>query len=177
MALPLTVVLVMGVSGAGKTTVGRRLADELGWDFFDGDDLHPAANVRKMASGVPLDDGDREPWLREIRALVDRRCERGQPAVVACSALKRRYREVLLGGTAGVALVYLRGSREILAERLRERRGHFMPPGLLETQLDALEEPRQALTVDVSPSPAEIVRSLRTELGLEPGRTAVRPYK
>ena len=163
---PVTVVVVMGVSGSGKTTVGRRLAGELGWEFFDGDDLHPPENVRKMASGVPLDDGDREPWLREIRALVDRRCASGQPAVVACSALKRRYREVLLGGTAGVALVYLRGSREILAERLRGRSGHFMPPGLLDSQLDALEEPRQALTVDVSLSPSEIVRLVESELGL-----------
>jgi gluconokinase len=163
---PVTVVVVMGVSGSGKTTVGRRLAGELGWEFFDGDDLHPPENVRKMASGVPLDDGDREPWLRQIRALVDRRCKSDQPAVVACSALKRRYREVLLGGTAGVALVYLRGSREILAERLRGRSGHFMPPGLLDSQLDALEEPRQALTVDVSLSPSEIVRVVESELGL-----------
>jgi gluconokinase len=160
------VIVVMGVAGAGKTTVGAQLAAELGWTFYDGDDLHPPENVRKMAAGQALDDHDRLPWLRRIAALIASHLERGVPAVFACSALKRAYRELLLSPAPGVALVYLKGDDEQIAERLRQRRGHFMPPGLLRSQLADLEEPDDALVVDVSAPPAELVGAIVEALGL-----------
>jgi len=158
----------MGVAGAGKSTVGARLAAALGWTFYDGDDLHPAANVRKMASGRPLDDADRRPWLERIAGVIARHARRGEPAVIACSALKRAYRDLLAAAAPGVRLVYLKGSRELLAERLRRRRGHFLPPRLLESQFAALEEPDDALVVDVSAPPAALVAAIVRELGLVP---------
>lgn len=160
------VILVMGVSGAGKTTVGSSLAAELGWTFYDGDDLHPAENVRKMASGRSLDDHDRLPWLRRIAEVIERHSESGEPAVIACSALKRSYRAELLTAGPGVGLVFLRGDYELIAERLRQRRGHFMPPGLLASQFDDLEEPEAALVLDVAAPAADLVRAIVRELGL-----------
>lgn len=138
---PFSIVVSMGVSGAGKTAVGRALAARLGWTFLEGDQFHPAANVAKMAGGRPLEDADRAPWLAAIAAAIDERLARGEPAVVACSALKKSYRRVIIGERRGVRLVYLRGSRARLAERLAGRRGHFMPASLLESQLATLEEP------------------------------------
>lgn len=146
----------MGVSGCGKTHVGRLLAERLGWDFLDGDDFHPEPNVRKMASGIPLDDDDRWPWLGAIRDAVDGRIRNDEPAVVACSALKASYRQALGLPRKGVALVYLTGDPELIRARLEARPGHFMPPSLLASQLATLEPPAEATTVDVTPAPEDV---------------------
>jgi gluconokinase len=135
------VILVMGVSGAGKSTVGRALAARLGWPFQEGDDLHPAANIAKMASGAPLTDADRAPWLERIKAWIDQRLALGQSGVVACSALKRAYRDQLVAGRRQVVILYLKADKSLLQPRLRARHGHFMPPALLDSQLETLEAP------------------------------------
>ena len=147
------VILVMGVSGAGKTTVGGRLAAELGWAFLDGDDLHPAANIAKMKAGIPLTDTDRAPWLAAIGDRIDAWAASGTPGVVACSALKRAYRDGLRAGRSQILLVYLFGEPDLLAARLEGRAGHFMPPGLLDSQIATLESPgagERAIPVDIS---------------------------
>jgi len=133
--------VVMGVSGSGKTTIGEALAARLGWHFVDGDALHPPANVAKTRAGQSLNDDDRWPWLDRIAAQADAWIGQGTRGVITCSALKRVYRERIAGGRAGVALVYLEGSRELIAERLAARRGHFMPASLLDSQFAALEPP------------------------------------
>jgi gluconokinase len=155
-------VVVMGVSGSGKSTVGAALADALGIPFVDGDALHPAANVAKMAAGIPLDDADRAPWLDAIGALLAR-----GPVVVACSALKRAYRDRLRAAAPSLVLVFLDGSRELLADRMAARPGHFMPPALLDSQLATLERPaldEHALTADVAEPVPGIVASLVASL-------------
>lgn len=164
--LPPVVVVVMGVSGSGKSTVGKLLADRLGWEFRDGDDFHPAANVAKMKAGVALDDGDRAPWLdaiarhaREIHAV-------GGHLVVACSALKAAYRDRLGRPEPWLRFVHLRGSPELIAARLAARKGHFMPPGLLASQFSALEADPEALDVDIEGPPAVLVDRIISELGL-----------
>ena len=158
----------MGVAGAGKTTVGQRLADLLAAPFHEGDVFHPPANVAKMSNGTPLDDADRLPWLAAIAAAIDRARGEGQGMVVACSALKRAYRDILIGPRADVRLAYLRGSRALIQERMDARRDHFMPPSLLPSQFAALEEPDPAenpIVVDVASPPEaladEIARRLR----------------
>jgi gluconokinase len=160
------VIIVMGVSGVGKTTIGKALAGELGWRFLEGDDLHPAANVAKMAEGVPLTDEDRAPWLEQLRGLISQALEQGENVVLACSALRRSYRQRLAVDPARVRWVYLTAPAEVIADRLRRRTGHFMPPSLLESQLAALEAPDDALVVDVTPGPAEVVGFIRAGLGL-----------
>jgi gluconokinase len=160
------VIIVMGVSGVGKTTIGKALAGELGWRFLEGDDLHPAANVAKMAAGVPLTDEDRAPWLEQLRGLISQALEQGENVVLACSALRRSYRQRLAVDPARVRWVYLTAPAEVIADRLRRRTGHFMPPSLLESQLAALEAPDDALVVDVTPGPAEVVGFIRAGLGL-----------
>jgi gluconokinase len=139
----------MGVSGAGKTAVGKRLAERQNWPFVDGDDLHPPDNLRKMAAGVPLTDQDRLPWLSRVREVIREHAETGSSAIIACSALKRSYRRLLLEGQPDAKLVYLRGEPELLRRRLPERRGHFFDPGLLSSQLETLEEPANAVVVDI----------------------------
>ena len=153
----------MGVSGCGKSTVASRLAERLGWEFAEADRFHSPANVAKMASGVPLDDADRRPWLDGIAAWIDERRREGRGGVVACSALKRAYRERLKGGHDDVRFVYLRGDYETILARLAGRTGHYMPPSLLQSQFDALEEPQRdenAIVVSIEGTPDEIVEEV-----------------
>jgi len=150
----------MGISGSGKTTVARGVAERLGLPFADADDFHPAANIAKMSNGIPLTDADRLPWLRTLAAWLGERERHGESSVLACSALRRSYRDILRGGAPGVFFVHLHGSADLIAERLRSRRGHFMPAGLLDSQLSALEplEPDEAGTMlDVADSPEVLV--------------------
>ena len=156
----------MGVSGAGKSTVGRLLADDLGWDFYEGDDLHPRSNVVKMAQGIPLTDDDRWPWLRRIRLLIDDLVSRGQSGVVASSALKQAYRDELVGDEDDVKLVYLKGEYGTIMSRLEDRQDHFMKSGLLESQFQDLEEPDGVVTVDISSDPEAIIALVKQGLGL-----------
>lgn len=160
------VVIVMGVAGSGKTTIGRRLAEALGWPFADGDDLHPPANLEKMAAGLPLTDADRLPWLRELRRRIERHLAAGENAVIACSALKASYREILAGDRERVHFVHLTGSPELIRRRLEQRQGHFMKVQMLDSQLAALEPPADAVAVDVAGSPEEIVAEIRRRLGV-----------
>lgn len=147
--------LIMGVAGCGKTTVGRALAERLGWAFYDADDYHPPENVAKMAAGIPLGDEDRVGWLEKLHALILECLQNERPAVLACSALKEQYRRVLLVKTESVQVVYLRASFDLCRQRLIERRGHYMPVSLLASQFAALEEPSNALVVDAGlPVPA-----------------------
>ena len=159
------IVIVMGVAGAGKTTVGSRLAASLGCEFIDADDYHPPASVQKMRAGEPLGDDDRRPWLARLNGLLQDRAQRDAGVVLACSALKASYREALLRGLADARLVYLRGSKAVIAPRLAERGGHFMNPVLLDSQLATLEEPRDAIVVDVEDTPEALVGAIRAELG------------
>ena len=160
------VIIMMGVTGAGKTTVGRRLAETLGWRFHDADDFHPEANKAKMNAGVPLTDDDRWPWLHALRAVIEQALADGAGAVVTCSALKRAYRDVLSGGLDGVRYVHLTGDSRVLAKRLAGRRGHFMNPALLDSQLATLEAPEDALDVDLALPPDEQVAVIRAALHL-----------
>jgi gluconokinase len=160
------VVMVMGVAGSGKTTVGRALAVALGWKFRDADEFHPAANVAKMAAGLPLDDADRAPWLAAIRAYAAHCLANGENAIVTCSALKERYRRLLTLDPARIKWVYLRGDYGLLCRRLANRRGHFMKPDMLRSQLAALEPPRDALVLDVAEPPKTLVRKIRAEFAL-----------
>jgi gluconokinase len=159
------VVVVMGVTGAGKTTVGRALCAALGWEFHDGDDLHSEANKRKMHRGVALTDADRAPWLRAIRELIRAMLSEGRDGVVACSALKQSYRDEIVADRGSVKVVYLKASPGQIAGRLRSRSGHFMNPDLLQSQFDTLEEPHDAIVVDASAAPEAIVNEIRRRLG------------
>lgn len=165
-ARPLAVV-VMGVSGCGKTTIAKGIGATLGIDVLEGDSFHSPGNVEKMAHGVPLTDADRLPWLRAIAAAMRTELDAGRSAVVACSALKRSYRDILTGGRADVAIVYLKGSQALIAERLKRRKGHFMPPALLDSQFATLEEPdadEGAITVSIEPAPEAIVAAALAEM-------------
>jgi gluconokinase len=155
----------MGVTGVGKTTVGRLLAAELDWTFIDADEFHPASNVEKMRRGDPLTDADRKPWFEKLRDLIRTFLEERTNAVIACSALKSAYRDYLLIDKQ-VRLVYLTGDYSLIEERLKARKGHYMNPSLLDSQFATLQEPERAITVDVAASPEGIVRHLREELGI-----------
>ena len=150
--------IVMGVSGSGKTSVGKSLAEHLGWEFYDADDFHPPENVAKMAKGIPLDDSDRAPWLASLHELISTSLKQNRPGVLACSALKARYRQRLLEGNAGVQLIYLKGSYDLIWSRMIVRKDHYMKPHMLKSQFDALEEPSDALTVDIALSVDEILQ-------------------
>jgi gluconokinase len=160
-----TILVLMGVTGSGKTTVGQLLAEDLGWKFFDADDFHPEANIEKMQQGVPLDDDDREPWLMRLRELISDCLAKTTPAVLACSALKESYRKTLMVD-ARVEFVYLKGDLDLIKARLDDRSGHYMNPVLLGSQFEALEEPEDTLGVDVSLAPSEIVRLIKEHFAL-----------
>jgi len=162
------VIVIMGVSGAGKTTIGHALAVELGWPFVEGDNAHPPANVEKMRAGIPLSDADRAPWLAALHATLARAVDRREHTVVACSALKGRYRDLLRGNLRTVRFVYLRAAPAVLRRRLAERRAHFFNPTLLQSQLDTLEEPdeRDALIVDGEWPPERILGAIREAFGV-----------
>lgn len=160
--------IVMGVSGSGKSTIGERLAERLAWSYEDGDKFHPASNVAKMSAGQPLTDMDRWPWLMAIADEIDRVCVAGKHAVIACSALKRAYRNVLVHGRKDVRIIFLNGSEAMIASRLTQRKGHFMPPGLLESQFETLEPPdadENAVTVSIDASVEAIVDDIIRQLG------------
>lgn len=158
------VIVVFGVTGAGKTRVGSALAEALGWKFVDADDYHEEANLAKLSQGIPLNDEDRWPWLTRVRGIIQESLTESRNAVLACSALKHAYRRYLRVGPE-VVFVYLRTETHVLEERLKRRRGHFMNPALLESQLEALEEPLDdTLTVDTTHSPVEIVGLIRDSL-------------
>jgi gluconokinase len=160
------VIVLMGVAGSGKTTIGQKLAADLGWTFHDADEFHPPENIAKMSAGIPLTDRDRAPWLAAIRAHIDACLARGQGAVVTCSALKAAYRAVLVADPATVKLVHLTGDFALLAARIGGRQGHFMKPEMLRSQLETLEAPSDALAVDITPPPQEIVAEIRRALSL-----------
>ena len=168
LALPVVLVL-MGVSGCGKTTIAQILAERLGWAFKEGDALHPQANVDKMAAGHPLDDADRAPWLAKVADWVDARLDAGQSGVITCSALKRAYRGLINRRGQGVEFVYLHGSRELIAARLATRQGHFMPQSLLASQFATLEEPgadEPAIRVEIGGAAGTIASDICAALGL-----------
>jgi len=148
--------IVMGVSGCGKTTIGKRLAKRLSWTFIESDEYHSTEDVRKMSSGIPLNNADRQPWLEKLHAVLQEHQQRGQQVVIACSALKETYRQTLTAGLEGVQFVYLKGDFEMIHSRMHKR-SHFMKAAMLQSQFDTLEEPTQAFQVDISEPPDSIV--------------------
>jgi gluconokinase len=178
----LAIAIVMGVSGCGKSTIGALLASQLRWEFEDADWFHPASNVDKMHNGVPLTDDDRWPWLDAVAAWIDKTRLSGGHGVVACSALKRSYRDVLIGDRADVRLVYLKGDETLIARRIATRHEHFMPRSLLHSQFEALEEPgpgENPIIVSIEPQPREIVSRILSAMNMtkdaRPGQTSLHP--
>jgi gluconokinase len=170
--------IVMGVSGSGKTTVGDELAARLCWRYEDADTFHPPSNVAKMKAGQPLTDDDRWPWLKAIAAEIDRICAAGERAVIGCSALRRVYRDVLVHGRSDIRIVYLKGSQQLIADRLSERKGHFMPSGLLTSQFKTLEPPTEdehVVTVSIEGSVEAIVEDILRQLALPSAEQGPRP--
>ena len=158
------IVVLMGVSGAGKTTVGELLSERLGWPLLDADAFHPPANIEKMRSGIPLTDEDRWPWLDRLNGLLKENDSNGASALLACSALKQKYRDRLAAGCSDLRWVYLKGSFELIESRLKARKGHYMKAGLLESQFAALEEPADAFTADIGAAPEAIADAVEAAL-------------
>jgi gluconokinase len=161
--------IVMGVSGSGKSTIADKLAKRLSWIYEDGDRFHPASNVAKMSAGHPLTDEDRWPWLEAIAGEIERVCKAGERVVIACSALKRAYRDVLVHGRADVRIIFLDGTKDLIASRLAQRKGHFMPPGLLDSQFKTLERPdtsENPVTASIDASVEAIVDDIIRQLRL-----------
>jgi gluconokinase len=161
------VVVIMGVTGSGKTTIGNQLAAKLEWRYYDADDFHPPANIEKMSNGIPLDDSDRRTWLETLRTLIREAVRRNENCVLACSALKQRYRDYLLIDEQ-VKLIYLKGDYDLIQTRLHQRQGHYMAPELLASQFDILEEPECDAHVEIASKPDEIVREIIERLHLPP---------
>jgi gluconokinase len=160
------VIIIMGVEGTGKTTIGKMLAEKLGWKFYDADDYHPKRNIEKMRSGIPLNDEDRWPWLEEVRKLIDTSSNLNEPSIIACSALKHSYRQYLKRENEKITFVYLKGDRNTIIKRLGSREGHFAGTQLLESQLQTLEEPEGVLTCDISRQPEVITDYIIEKLEL-----------
>ncbi len=163
-SVPPHIILLMGVAGSGKTTVGRLLASQLGWPYFEADDFHSAANKEKMARGIPLNDEDRAPWLAALRAQMDDCLANGRSAVFTCSALKQKYRDGLMGKSSRVNLVYLAGDPATIQGRVGQRDGHYMKADMVQSQFAALEAPADALTLDIRETPEAIVAKIRQAL-------------
>jgi gluconokinase len=160
------VILIMGVSGSGKTTIGEGLASELDWKFRDADEFHSAANIEKMRQGIPLNDDDRRPWLQALRQAIDEALQSNANLILACSALKAAYRQVLGEPSDQIKSVYLKGSFELIEQRIKQRQGHYMKANLLRTQFDALEEPNDAIVVEIDQSSSAIVQQIKNSLHL-----------
>ncbi len=156
-------IIMMGVSGSGKTTIGKAVAGQLGCRFYDGDDFHPSPNVAKMAAGIPLTDKDRAGWVAALASLIQRGLENGESGVIACSALKEKYRQALRVDAGQVKFVYLKGSYEVILARMQNRQ-HYMKPGMLQSQFETLEEPQDVLTIDITLTPDVIVRNIMEHL-------------
>ena len=165
MAQPQALIL-MGVSGSGKTAAGELLSQKLGWPFFDGDDFHPKENVDKMAAGIPLDDDDRIPWLMNLHDLIADHLAEGKSLLLACSALKQSYRDLLLEGNLNTRFIHLKGDFELIMSRMQSRSGHYMKPEMLYSQFETLEEPVDALTVDIGQNLDRITEEIITQLHL-----------
>jgi gluconokinase len=160
-------IIVMGVAGCGKTTVGKSLAKHMGWDFYDADDFHPPENIAKMANGIPLNDADRSPWLASLRNLISSSLIENRPGVLACSALKESYRQQLLTDSDDAQIVFLKGNYDLIWSRLSMRKDHYMKPQMLQSQFETLEEPANTLTVDISKSINDIVQEILIGLTLQ----------
>lgn len=156
-------IIIMGVSGCGKTTIASQLAEQLGWEFIESDSHHSEEHVRKMACGIPLTDTDRQPWLDTLHALLVDYSQKNKPAVMACSALKEKYRQALSAGLNNVRFVYLKGDYDLIWERMQKRR-HFMKPEMLKSQFEALEEPADALVIDISSPPDQVIKEILCQI-------------
>lgn len=164
MHIPTRFLIVMGVSGCGKTTIGRLLSRRLEWDFYDADDFHPIENITKMADGIPLTDADREPWLDGLRHLITTCLTENRPGVLACSALKQKYRIHLIKDDLDVQVVYLKGSFDLIWSRMSERPDHYMKPDMLRSQFEALEEPTNGLVVDIGKNTGEMCDEILSKI-------------
>lgn len=167
MSTPPRALVVMGVSGCGKTSVGERLSQVLGWPFFDGDDFHPQENVAKMSQGIPLDDEDRKPWLANLHDLIETHLQGRKSMILACSALKLCYRDQLAEGNPGTVYIHLKGDFDLIYRRMATRQGHYMQAAMLRSQFEALEEPTDAVIIDIQQNLDEIIQTLAEQF--QPG--------